>query len=338
MPAIRKKVDKEFTIVQNKLVMDKELPFAAKGLLILMLALPDDWHFSIAGLQAICAEGQDKISSTLKLLEKHGYLRRVKKIGRNGSIIKWEYYFSDEPIFIDPKVDIADFDKSRQKADENPSAGIPSAYEPSMENPDVETVPIYKELNNKELIDKELINKLLITKKDILCGEAAQSREDADEIETDMTDERSVSDQGDDNKIKSVSPKKKDRIPVDEPVYEDIVSYLNDKAHTNYKSTTDETRSLISARIKDGYSIDDIKTVIDRKCAEWLGTDMAQYLRPQTLFGSKFESYLNATSTSKNGSSHGKQKTSDEPKDYSISMIDLLNEYLSDDTGPESKN
>ena len=73
-----------------------------------------------------------------------------------------------------------------------------------------------------------------------------------------------------------------------------VVEYLNKKAGTNYKPSTKDTRRHINARLTEGYSVDNFKTVIDSKCAEWLGTDNQKYLRPQTLFGSKFESYLNA--------------------------------------------
>jgi hypothetical protein len=52
--------------------------------------------------------------------------------------------------------------------------------------------------------------------------------------------------------------------------------------------------------LAEGFTIDDFKTVIDKKCAEWLGdSKMEPYLRPETLFGTKFESYLNAKVTSK---------------------------------------
>ena len=73
----------------------------------------------------------------------------------------------------------------------------------------------------------------------------------------------------------------------------DIVSYLNDKAGTHYRPSSDATKRHIHARLSEGYTLDDFYKVIDNKCGEWLGTDMAKFLRPETLFGSKFESYLN---------------------------------------------
>ena len=77
-------------------------------------------------------------------------------------------------------------------------------------------------------------------------------------------------------------------------IYIVVCDYLNKKANTNYKHTTKKTKEAINARLAEGFTVDDFKTVIDKKCAEWTGTEFEQYLRPATLFGTKFESYLNA--------------------------------------------
>lgn len=76
-------------------------------------------------------------------------------------------------------------------------------------------------------------------------------------------------------------------------VAEEIVTFLNSVTGSSYRSTTDKTRKLIAARLTEGFTIDDFKAVITKKAKEWQGTDMAQYLRPETLFGTKFEGYLN---------------------------------------------
>ncbi len=73
-----------------------------------------------------------------------------------------------------------------------------------------------------------------------------------------------------------------------------IISHLNTKAGTNYQASSKKTQSSIRARITDGFTIDDFITVIDKKCEEWIGTEYEKYLRPETLFGTKFEGYLNA--------------------------------------------
>lgn len=78
-----------------------------------------------------------------------------------------------------------------------------------------------------------------------------------------------------------------------------IVSYLNEKAGTKYRANTESTRRHIVARLNDSFTVDDFKVVIDKKCAEWKGSDYEKFLRPETLFGSKFESYLNQKSKEK---------------------------------------
>ena len=74
-----------------------------------------------------------------------------------------------------------------------------------------------------------------------------------------------------------------------------IISYLNEKTGSMYKTTTKKTQSCVKARLAEGFTVDDFKTVIDKKCAEWIGDEkMEKFLRPETLFGTKFEGYLNA--------------------------------------------
>jgi uncharacterized phage protein (TIGR02220 family) len=81
---------------------------------------------------------------------------------------------------------------------------------------------------------------------------------------------------------------------LDKDLYKSIVEYLNQKAGTHYKPSSKSTQTKIHARLNEGFTLDDFKTVIDKKVAEWKGTEMEQYLRPETLFGTKFEGYLNA--------------------------------------------
>ena len=79
-------------------------------------------------------------------------------------------------------------------------------------------------------------------------------------------------------------------------IYSLVIDYLNEKTERTgkekYSSTSTKTQMLIKARLREKYELEDFKIVIDKKCKEWLGTDMEKYLRPETLFGNKFESYL----------------------------------------------
>lgn len=81
----------------------------------------------------------------------------------------------------------------------------------------------------------------------------------------------------------------KDNVP-----YKEVVEYLNSFAGTNYRATSKKTRELIKARTNEGYTLEDFKVVIEKKTREWINNNkMKGYLRPETLFGSKFEGYLN---------------------------------------------
>lgn len=73
---------------------------------------------------------------------------------------------------------------------------------------------------------------------------------------------------------------------------EEIVQYLNKCTSKEFRATTPETKALIRARMNEGFRVDDFKKVIDIKCRQWLKGEQFKYLRPKTLFGSKFEGYL----------------------------------------------
>ena len=92
----------------------------------------------------------------------------------------------------------------------------------------------------------------------------------------------------------SDSKKSKTTSKTDDIPYDRVIKYLNAKAGTNYRATNKATQRLIKARFNEGMTTKDFKKVIDNKCDDWLkDPKMCEYLRPATLFGSKFESYLN---------------------------------------------
>lgn len=88
---------------------------------------------------------------------------------------------------------------------------------------------------------------------------------------------------------KTTDQKTPEQIP-----YSEIIDYLNKKAGTHYRSGSKAPQRFIRARWHEGFKLEDFKKVIDIKTAEWLDNeDMCKYLRPETLFGTKFEGYLN---------------------------------------------
>ncbi len=104
----------------------------------------------------------------------------------------------------------------------------------------------------------------------------------------------------------------------DNNIIKDIVEYLNESANTAYRYSTKKTQNFINARINEGYTLEEFKAVIDVKSKEWLNTSQSKYLRPETLFGNKFESYLNQKGESNGINKRGNEKPnySDEPEGY----------------------
>ncbi|MDE5855279.1 MAG: conserved phage C-terminal domain-containing protein [Ruminococcus sp.] len=118
-------------------------------------------------------------------------------------------------------------------------------------------------------------------------------------------------------KVNNIMSGKPDRTRQKHPEeYEKIISYLNQKASTSYRTSTRKTQEFINARLSEGYTVENFFTVIDKKCAEWLNTDMEKFLRPETLFGSKFENYLNQKTV----------KRKDEKNEYE-DYSDLINNF-----------
>ena len=79
-----------------------------------------------------------------------------------------------------------------------------------------------------------------------------------------------------------------------------VIKYLNGMTGSSFHYNTPKTKTLIKARLREGFTEENFYEVISKKCKEWNGTDFEKYLRPQTLFGTKFESYLNQKEKSNN--------------------------------------
>lgn len=108
--------------------------------------------------------------------------------------------------------------------------------------------------------------------------------------------------------------------------YKEIIDYLNEKTGKRFKSGTDATKRVIRARFKEGNSLDDFKAVIDVKAAEWIGdSKMEDYLRPSTLFGTKFEGYLNQSIKAKPVKA---AKTTSDPVQFNNRYDTVKDQYI----------
>lgn len=114
MSVFRVEKTKDFTIMSNHHFKNKNLSLKAKGLLSLMLSLPDEWDYTIRGLVSICKDGVDSISTALKELEAEGYLIRKRARHKDGSLGKMEYLIHEQPVHVDSILDHHESEKPQQ--------------------------------------------------------------------------------------------------------------------------------------------------------------------------------------------------------------------------------
>lgn len=143
-------------------------------------------------------------------------------------------------------------------------------------------------IKHQEAFKSSLSNNIIINKENNKDNNIFSKENGGDSEKTNKSLIHSLKDIRKDIKVKKDKPKESEM----------IIEYLNEKAGTRYKLTSETNLKNIKARLAEGYTLNDLKMVIDYKCKEWQGTDMQKYLRPETLFRlSKFESYLNAALT-----------------------------------------
>lgn len=150
MATFRVHKNANYTVMSNHHLRNKGLSLKAKGLLSLMLSLPNDWDYSIKGLATLSNDGKDAVMSTLNELEKFGYLIRTRSTNEKGQFQGYEY-----DIYEDPKDrPFSDPPKAENPYTENPNTGNPpqiNTNKPSIEEPNKE-----KELDKIDKLDKRL--------------------------------------------------------------------------------------------------------------------------------------------------------------------------------------
>lgn len=145
-----------FSIVSNSIIRDTRLSLKARGLLILMLSLPDCWQFSIKGLATLSGEGNDSIRGGIKELEEVGYLSRKRKHLPNGRLGEMEYtlYEQAQPKEEQPASDLPTLENPTQ---EKPIQGKPIQGKPTQANPTLLSTNIINTdyIKNRERENKE---------------------------------------------------------------------------------------------------------------------------------------------------------------------------------------
>ena len=113
LSVIRVHKSANYTVMSNHHFKEKEMSLKAKGLLSLMLSLPDDWNYSINGLVKLSKDGKDSVMSALAELEKFGYLTREKKTNEKGQFSGVEYNIYEQPQRDNPVAEKEKADKSQ---------------------------------------------------------------------------------------------------------------------------------------------------------------------------------------------------------------------------------
>ena len=166
MAVFRVERTRDFTVMSNYHLRDKNLSLKAKGLLSLMLSLPEDWDYTLSGLARICQEGKDAIRGAISELERAGYVWRRQTTDRNGKFSANEYIIRERPV--DPEqpeeageVQRADLAKATGERTplSQPSLGFPTTGNPSTAEPStVFPTEIKKDTRNTDLENTDAEN------------------------------------------------------------------------------------------------------------------------------------------------------------------------------------
>lgn len=153
---------KDYTVMANFHLRDKSLSLKAKGLLSLMLSLPEDWDYTTKGLAYICKDGVDSICAAVKELENAGYVQRKRNRNSQGRLTNVEYTILEKPISTPEVPQAAKRDKSPKRENpvldnpvlENPRQDIPEQDLPKQEKP----AQLNTNTSSKEKINTDLSN------------------------------------------------------------------------------------------------------------------------------------------------------------------------------------
>ena len=153
MAVFRVERTQNYTVMSNYHLRDKGLSLKAKGLLSLMLSLPETWDYTLSGLAKISLEGKDAIRATVVELEKAGYIQRHQTTGKDGKFGSNEYIIREYPASHEPP---PEGPSSAQPLSENPSTVSPSAGATLTENPtQIKKDPVKKDQEITDSVSTE---------------------------------------------------------------------------------------------------------------------------------------------------------------------------------------
>ena len=163
MAVFRIEKTRDYTVMSNHHLRDKSLSLKAKGLLSLMLSLPEEWDYTTKGLARICKDGVDSICAGVRELEEHGYVIRQRVRNPNGQLGAIEYTILEQPRPPEPKPQKPE---RENPVLDNPEQACPVLEEPEQGNPaQLNTNRSSKEKSKKDLSSTEGSNPVLSSPK-----------------------------------------------------------------------------------------------------------------------------------------------------------------------------
>lgn len=158
MAVFRVHKNENYTVLSNYHFKERKMSLKAKGLLSLMLSLPEGWDYSAAGLVTLSKDGKDSVNAALKELEKFGYLRRTQSLKEGGKFDGYNYEIYEQPSDAAKAAAAEKEAAARPKAEKPPTgdpfAGNPSTGKPTTEKPTTENPPQL----NTDLLNTEKLN------------------------------------------------------------------------------------------------------------------------------------------------------------------------------------
>lgn len=148
MPVFRIEKTKNYTVMSNHHLKNENISLKAKGLLSVILSLPDEWNYTLKGLASICKEGIDSVRNGINELEKAGYIQRNRLRSDTGKFADIEYVIYEQPL-----------EKSENQPElgnpilDNPTLEKPILYKPTLEN----ATQLNKEISNKKELNTDII-------------------------------------------------------------------------------------------------------------------------------------------------------------------------------------
>ena len=287
----RQKRKDNFTVVNNEILQNPALSWAAKGMLVYLLHLPDEWQINIADLSNRSKNGRDGTASIIKELMNAGYVTRQRSLTESKKFAGYDYTVNDEPV--------------NGKTVNGISVNGESVTSNNYVNKEL------KEVRTNEESRPKNINEIREA-----SGEAF--RKEMEQLQTEYEALQRIDTLEQIEKLKKLDAEiKASKLKI----VSEVIDYLNTQAKTSFKATTKETVQFVLARQKvDGWELEDFKLVIDFKVNDWGKDDrMKQYICPSTLFrASNAEKYMQAAKAWKESSKVGQngqiRYSKEEPK------------------------